>query len=231
MNMRRQLGAVAQNAADLPPARQTSTGEMRLVPFGSFQADQDRIPVMLPAFYIDRTEVTNEAYARFAAASGRPASAGDPALPVVHVSFDEASEFCQWAGKRLPLPLEWEKAARGREGFVYPWGNEPETSRAAGSLQPADSMTQGASPYGALHMAGNVWEWVDEAVKPKPRNIEVLGPRLTPPPTAGEPWYSARGGAFDQPMSDARTFTFLPLPARYRAADLGFRCAANPVRR
>jgi eukaryotic-like serine/threonine-protein kinase len=231
MKMRRQLGAVAQSAGDLPAVRQTSTGEMRLVPFGSFQADQDRIPVMLPAFYIDRTEVTNEAYARFAAATGHPGPVGDPALPVVNVNFDEAKEFCGWAGKRLPLPLEWEKAARGTEGFVYPWGNEPDASRMAGALKPADSMPQGASPYGALHMGGNVWEWVDEAVKPKPRNIEVLGPRLTPAPTAEERWYLARGGAFDQPVSDARTFTFLPLPARYRAADLGFRCAENPGRR
>jgi serine/threonine-protein kinase len=231
MKMRRQLGAVAQNAADLPPARQTSTGEMRLVPFGSFQADQDRIPVMLPAFYIDRTEVTNESYARFAAATGHAGPAGDPALPVVNVSFDEAKEFCEWAGKRLPLPLEWEKAARGTEGFVYPWGNEPEAARVASSLQAADSMKEGASPYGVLQMAGNVWEWVDEPFKPKPRNIEVIAARITPAPTAEERWYTARGGAFDQPLSDARTFTFLPLPARYKAPDLGFRCAANPGRR
>ena len=225
--MRQQLGAAARSASDLPKVRETSSGQMLLVPFGTFQADQDRVPVMLPAFYIDRTEVTNEAYARFAQATGRPLPTADAALPVVSVTFDDARQFCQWAGKRLPLPLEWEKAARGTDGFIYPWGNQPDPSRLAASLQPAGSMPAGASPYGALDMAGNVWEWVDEALKPKPHNLELLQSRLTPPPTAAEPWYSARGGAFDQPITDARTYTYLPLPARYRAPDLGFRCAQN----
>ena len=84
--------------------------------------------------------------------------------PVVNVLILDARAFAAWAGKRLPKGREWEKAARGKEGFLYPWGNELDTARAnvgSGKLLPVSALPSGASPYGALNMSGNVWELVD----------------------------------------------------------------------
>ena len=229
MRVRGQLGAFARSSAGMPPARPSPSGELVLIPYGTFLADEDQVPATLPAYYINRTEATVEAYARYARERGLPAPAGDPAFPVTGVSFGEAKAFCEWAGQRLPHPVEWEKAARGDKAFLYPWGNDANPARAniaSPQLLPAGAKRESASPYGVLDMAGNAWEWVDDLRKPLPRNIETIALRLQPPPTAQEPWYSARGGSHLHPLSDARTYTFLPLPARYRAPDLGFRCVA-----
>lgn len=234
LKIRRQLGAAARTAADLPVVRRTETGEMRLVPYGSFNADEDRIPVTLPVFYIDRTEVSNGNYARFTRERGKAVPTAEADLPVVNVTYEDAKAFCEWAGKRLPMPVEWEKAARGMDGRTFPWGDTADASKAnvAGQgLRPVESTPEGASPFGVLNMAGNVWEWVDDPRKPMPRNLEILKTRIDPAPSPDEPWFAARGGAFDHPLTDARVYTYLPLPARYRAADLGFRCAVTPVLR
>ncbi len=117
--------------------------------------------------------MTNALYERFTRASSRqaPRYSNDEkwngsTQPVVGVSWDDADTYCRWAGKRLPTEAEWEKAARGTDGRKYPWGDQWDPSRAnsaesrLGKPMPVGSYLSGASPYGALDMAGNVWQWV-----------------------------------------------------------------------
>jgi len=170
---------------------------MVYVPAGGFTmgdaADGERAEhrVTLDAYWIDSTEVTNAQYGLFIASTGHrePSTCdlGSPTFaeaamqehPVVCVNWDDAAAYCLWAGARLPTEAEWEKAARGTEGRVYPWGNTfdgtklnycdancPSPSRddrfndGFSRTAPAGHYPAGASPYGALDMAGNVCEWV-----------------------------------------------------------------------
>ncbi len=147
---------------------------------GSADGEVDELPphqVNLPAFYIDKLEVTHGQYQKFLAATGykppidwkggvMPAKLAN--YPVVNVTFEDASAYAKWAGKRLPTEAEWEKAARGTDGRTYVWGNSPEgkttASGAAGKerVQPVGSFADDRSPYGALDMTGNVWEWTSD---------------------------------------------------------------------
>jgi len=164
------------------------------------RSETPQLRVELPAFAIDRTEVTNAAFGACVAAGGcapvRPAACvffrdGEQVLggrlddarladaaPVVCASRSQAAEYCAWVGKRLPTEPEWEKAARGTDGRRFPWGdawdplaaNWSEDGELDGHLTtaPVGSYPRGQSPYGALDMAGNVWEWVasDEGGQP-----------------------------------------------------------------
>jgi formylglycine-generating enzyme required for sulfatase activity/tRNA A-37 threonylcarbamoyl transferase component Bud32 len=227
-------------SSNFPPTLATPAGEMVLVPAGPFASGDEKSEVDLPAFYIDKTEVTNAVYQRFCTERGRTLPGDFPAnrpdYPVVNVSYFDARAFAHWAGKRLPTPLEWEKAARGTDGRVYPWGNAADPSRAnvrdnpdvrQPELMPADSMPLGASPYRALNMAGNVWEFVDERTKPSSVNLAAFANLLKPPPTSAEQWCGIRGGAYDLPLLHAGLWDSNIVPARYRAFNIGFRCAKD----
>lgn len=207
---------------------------MALVEAGSFLAGNDKQPHELPAFFVDRTEVTRGDFVKFCKAKSipYPKDLDDtrPTYPVTYVSVLQAKDYCAWAGKRLPTPLEWEKAARGKDGRLYPWGNEPDASRAVVGnkpMMPADSNASGASPFGTLNMAGNVWEWVDDQRTPSAGAIEAFSTILNPPPTGDEPWYAAKGGSYDRSIQDALSSEFITLPARFTAPNVGFRCVAS----
>jgi len=130
--------------------------------------------VTLDAFWIDQTEVTNAMYARCmesgtcrATGSGRTTIAGYENYPVVVDKWDQAKDYCGWVGRRLPTEAEWEKAARGINGGTYPWGEGANCGQAnyggcKWEVQPVGSYPDYASPYGALDMAGNLWEWVSD---------------------------------------------------------------------
>ncbi|MDR3719387.1 MAG: bifunctional serine/threonine-protein kinase/formylglycine-generating enzyme family protein [Bryobacteraceae bacterium] len=224
---------------ELPASLAMDTGEMVLVPAGSFLAGEDKHSETLPAFYIDRTEVSNAAYARFCQAKQHPLPMGfaadHPDDPVVNVTFVEAQEFAGWAGKRLPEALEWEKAARGVDGRVYPWGDQAEPARAnvadspgaRKSVLPVTSLEEGKSPCGALNMTGNVWEFVHELKTPSAQAVRSFAQILKPPPAASEPWYTIRGGAFDRPLAHGVAYEWSSIPARYAAPNIGFRCAKS----
>ena len=208
-----------------------------MVPAGVFWFGKDKQSQSLPPFYIDKTEVSVGAYAKFCEAKGRPLpkanSLDHPDYPVVDVAFDDAREFAKWAGKRLPSTQEWEKAARGTDGRLYPWGNNPDPARANvghanGRVTVVAGFENGASPGGALNMLGNVWEWVDELRTPSALALAHFAKILDPAPTAEEPWYVIRGGSFHDQPSDAYLWDSATIPARHHDKNIGFRCARNP---
>jgi formylglycine-generating enzyme required for sulfatase activity len=215
----------------------TPTGDMVLIPAGDFEFGETRQRVSLPAFYIDKTEVSNATYAEFCRVSGRPLPNGfpknKPDYPVVNVTILDAHAFAKWAGKRLPSDQEWEKAARGEDGRAFPWGSQNDPARAnvgTHKPQPVNSHAEGASPYGALQMVGNVWEFIEKRSQPSEENLENFRIKLTPPPRADEPWYEIRGESFDDPLAENVIWDSTTVPARWTWPNIGFRCAkdANP---
>lgn len=210
-------------------------GPMVPVPAGEFLFSAGKSPMNLEAFSIDKTEVAGQAYAEFVAATGAPTPEGlSPQLPVTNVTFEQAKAYCRWAGKQLPNDWQWEKAARGADGRSFPWGNEMKTELAVVKGNPlaangpvaVDAMPGGASPFGALHMAGNVWEWVDKPHTPSSLAVESLQGALQPAPTAQEPWHYIKGGSYDRELAAGVSFEFVSLPGRFKSPNIGFRCVS-----
>jgi formylglycine-generating enzyme required for sulfatase activity len=190
----------------LIPAGEFLMGSDPSVDKGAFSDEQPQHTLYLPDYYLAKTPVTNAQYAAFLQATGyeQPEDwkGGNPPKgkedhPVVNVSWHDAVAYCRWlseaTGKpyRLPSEAEWEKGARGSDGRIYPWGNQWDAERCnAGIGGPEDTTTvgaypEGASPYGLLDMAGNVWEWTRSVKKKYPYNPEdgredlrVEGPRV-----------------------------------------------------
>ena len=227
------LWLVLRPGPSLPKLITTPTGDMLLVPAGEYLSGATLTPKTLAAFYIDKTEVSNRAFAAFCQATGCAPPAGNPDEPVARVTVDDARRFAQWAGKRLPNSNEWEKAARGTKGRIFPWGKSRDAALAnigGPGVQPVGAFPQGASPYGVLQLAGNVWELMDDTVSATPDDAAHFAKALVPPPTANEPWVSMRGGSFRTDFDAAVAYEFAKIPARLSGRDIGFRCVKDANR-
>jgi len=209
--------------------------EMVNVPGGEFKQGEEGVMTYVMAYRISRYPVTNQQYARFLAAvpsypvpyvaeawaepynwdpRKRTYPEGKANHPVVLVSFEDALAYCRWAGVRLPTEEEWEKAARGDDGRIYPWGNEFDPEKAnvresgIGSTTPVGIYPAGASPYGLLDCAGNVWEWTASRT---PGGQVIL-----------------RGGSWNFRAEDARCFSREQARPDYRSSRIGFRVVTGP---
>ena len=228
-------GAPSGGTASAP--RLTAPDGMTAVPAGEYVSawlgDKQPIKSFLAAFYIDTSEVTNWEYYQFVKATGHKVPTDPRGIqyniwtydsyppqlakhPVVNISYQDAESYANWKGKRLPTQEEWEKASRGSEGFIFPWGNQTNPAaancRANGKSRgtlPVGSFPLDRSPYGVSDLAGNVREW-------------------TSSPYGGDPkkrWKVVKGGSFETPPEELTSYNAskgtLPAP------DLGFRCAMD----
>lgn len=221
---------------------------MVLVPEGEFLAgppsdDGSFRRVLLSSFYIDKHPVTNAQFQWFCRlADYRRAdrsSWGDDgsglvnksAHPAVWLTWDDATAYCQWAGKTLPTEAQWEKAARGCDGRSYPWGNEApaaceyerangkEAASIVGRTSPVGAYVEGASPYGCQDLAGNVWEWCLDWFDPEPPPGGYLNP--AGPPTGI--YRVLRGGSWANADRCLSTYFRNHLAPDSRGPTIGFR--------
>jgi formylglycine-generating enzyme required for sulfatase activity len=237
----------------LPPS-----GETILIPAGEFQMGCDpahnggwscrdfELPlhtVYLDAYAIDKYEVTNAQYKTCDDADAcRPARPVRPDLersyygnptydqyPVRYVSWNDASDYCAWAGKRLPTEAEWEKAARGSSDTrAYPWGDESPNCRLTNAEDCVSYPSQvgdyptGASPYGVMDMAGNVWEWVNDWYQ---SDYYSVSPPSNPPGPASGTYKVLRGGSFVNPSEIVlAAYRDTDKPNFWGGYTKGFRC-------
>jgi formylglycine-generating enzyme required for sulfatase activity len=224
--------AVTETTAQVPAG-------MVFIPGGVFEmgretGDEYERPqhfVEVKPFYLDRTEVTNEQYKAFVDATGHPAPVywrgnqppdGEANYPVINVSWPDAKAYAEWAGKRLPTEEEWEFAARGSDGRLYPWGMDwnkdfANTAESGGNqIVEAGRYPGGASPFGVLDLCGNVWEWTASDLRSYLTQKVLVADRKV-----------IRGGAYDVRNDRATTTYRGAVQADKGYPKTGFRCARD----
>jgi len=222
---------------------------MALVPKGEFimgsnERWEDESPEHISetgAFYLDINEVSNQDYKNFTDATKRETPyhwpegklpKGKENHPVVYVNWFDAHDYCAWPKKRLPTEQEWEKAARGENGLIYPWGNlwsldkSNNPYKESTGTQPVGTYPDGQSPYGVNDLSGNVWEWVDAYYLPHPGNNSLR-------PEYGKDKRVLKGGSWFDCLSygcglSAPTFNRSFFTPEVRNNSFGFRCAKSP---
>lgn len=222
-------------------------------------AETPKHAIYLDAFWVYSTEVTNAMYGECVAANACPMPIetgsrthsnyyGNPTFadyPVIYVTYSGAESYCEWAGGRLPTEAEWEKAARGTDGRLFPWGNEPLSSTVANfcdigcpnpdeieaelddgyrDVAPVGSFPTGASPYGALDMAGNVLEWVSDWYS---QTYYASSPYENPTGAANGTRHPIRGGSWFSGHAGLRPAARASLAPDTGYDTLGFRCVVD----
>ena len=211
----------------------------------SRNAKLDEAPIhvrFLEVYRISRYPVTNAEYEVFVKATGHAppphwkggkVPTDESTLPVVHISWYDADAYAQWAQGRLPTEGEWEKAARGADGRIYPWGNEFKPSGDQEALLLTDQLTPvgnrpaAVSPYGVHEVAGNVWEWTTDWYQPYEGNTHRDS-------DYGEKHKVLRGGSWLEVRDETANRYFrcanrLHAPPNYTASNIGFRCVRDVV--
>ncbi|MDA1195558.1 MAG: SUMF1/EgtB/PvdO family nonheme iron enzyme [Planctomycetota bacterium] len=199
-------------------------GRMMLVPAGAFLFGAENDRVTLPPYYIDKFPVTNREYEAFCRATGyrfpkywSEDRFRNPDAPVVGVSLSDAQKFARWVGKQLPSEEQWEKACRGVDGRLFPWGDDAATAEhacfgrdaAKGATDPVESHPLGFSPYGVGEMAGNVWEWTGtESEEGDSANV-------------------IKGGCYNDPPELLRGAVRLEAAPKDKFENIGFRCVKS----
>jgi len=203
---------------------------------GSDTGKEDESPqqeVILDAYNIDIYPVTNAEYKKFVDATGHKPPRnwkngtypeGKADHPVVWVTWYDAQAYAEWVGKRLPTEAEWEKAARGTDGRIYPWGNEFDknkcNSREAGikDTVPVGSYPDNASPFGVYDMAGNVWEWTADWYDAYRGSLYEFN-------RFGEKYKVLRGGSWYDGADFVRCSARNSADPNFSFSTIGFRCA------
>ena len=210
------------------------------------QALEDERPlhrVTLGAFMMDVHEVTTAQYGAFLSATGRVtpwlwetvSAVLHSDRPVIGVDWNDADAYCRWRGKRLPTEAEWEKAARGVDGRLYPWGNQVPMKDVANFalgarfsysqvLMPVQSYESGKSPFGLYQMAGNVGEWVSDWYS---ANYYERSPETNPSGPENGQFKVLRGGSWSDLPKYLLTYGRFKLPPETRNSYIGFRCAKS----
>jgi formylglycine-generating enzyme required for sulfatase activity/tRNA A-37 threonylcarbamoyl transferase component Bud32 len=201
---------------------------MVYIPAGTFLMGENKQPATLKAYFIDETEVSNADFCKTMGCSIQP---GQENLPKVSVTVAEARVYAEKIGKRLPTSLEWERALRGTQGALFPWGDQKDSAKANVSDNPAASreLMPVRSFSGPLfNMIGNAWEMVDGPITPSANAIAMFAAVMTPPPTEREPWIAMRGGSFDRPLEVGLAYDAVSIPERISERNIGFRCVKDP---
>jgi formylglycine-generating enzyme required for sulfatase activity len=223
------VGRTAVQAREIRLHEKTGI-ELIRIPAGEFLFGDALLKIDVPSFWIGRSPVTYQQYSRFLidqpdydrgnVTGGRSERLANSAFPRDMVTWFDAIAFCSWAGLRLPSEEEWEKAARGTDGRIFPWGNDQPTSdrcnfrdhiggiSRVGAYSPARD-----SPYGCVDMSGNLWEWTSSEYESD----------------LGDDWNTLilKGGCYGSPAEELRCAAKVDIDSSGRGSLFGFRVAAN----